>query len=94
MNKKQSLKMNNARERKRLESPKPDSPIILPDLRCRITIEQFDFGYRQHILELFKTSRKDCYMVYVNDKLWKWKVGMSKILEGIRKSMPRVSATI
>ena len=84
--------MRKARDRKRLNDPLPDYPVILKGLRCRITIEQFDFEYKKNVLELYASPRIDCYKVYSNGKFWKWKIGMSKILEAVRKSMPRVRA--
>lgn len=92
MDKKEKMyaNMRAARARKRLESEVEERPPQLPDKRKVITVTNYDFGEVTHTFELFKTSRVDCYKVYVDGKLWKKKVGMSKILEGIRKSSPRV----
>ena len=91
MNKQKSKIMNAGHERKRMESA-PDYPVVLPDLRCRITIERFYFGYEKNVLELYKTSRIDQYRVMSNGKLWKWAIGMSRIFERVRKAIPRVRA--
>lgn len=50
-------RMRAGRERARMDRPAPDYPPILPDLRRRIVIEDFDFGHRIHVLELHKTAR-------------------------------------
>lgn len=70
----------------------PDYPVSLPDLRRRIVIEDFDFGHRIHVLELFRTNRIDCYRVVADGVEWKRRIGWSGILAGLRKSLPRVSA--
>lgn len=81
-----------AREALRLSRPAPDYPAVLPDLRRRIVIEDFDFGHKVHVLELHKTNRIDCYRVVADGVEWKRRIGWSKILAGLRKSMPRVGA--
>ena len=88
--KKQSVSMNNAKERKRLESEPPDYEKELPFHRKTIIIIYHDFGKTIHILNLYKTNRRDCYKVTCDGKVWKEKIGLSKILQGIRKSLPRV----
>ena len=80
----------NIKAEKRLESDPPDYPKELPEVRKRIIIIDYDFGYERHLLELRKTRRIDCYKVYSDGKLWKEKIGLSNILAGIRKAMPRV----
>lgn len=76
----------------RMAEPAPDYPAALPDLRRRIIIEDFDFGHRVHVLELHKTDRIDCYRVTADGKPWKERIGWSRLLEGLRKSLPRVGA--
>lgn len=71
----------------------PDYPPILPDLRRRIVIEDFDFGHRVHVLELHRTSRIDCYRVHVDGVPWKASMGWSQILASLRKSLPRVASS-
>lgn len=84
--------MRRGRERARLEGPAPDYPAILPDLRRRIVVENFDFGHEVHVMEFYRTSRIDCFRVVVDGKEWKKRVGFSAALAGLRKSMPRVGA--
>ena len=50
-----------SRDAARMAEPAPDYPAVLPDLRRRIIIEDFDFGHCVHVLELHKTDRIDCY---------------------------------
>lgn len=83
-------KMRQAKEDKRLESSSPDYPIVLPEIRKRITIENFDFEYEKQVMELHKTNRIDCYDVFINNKLWKKNIGLSRILEWLRKANPRL----
>lgn len=85
-------RMRAGKDAARMARPAPDHPPGLPELRRRIVIEDFDFGHRVHVMELHRTSRRDCYRVTVDGKLWKARIGWSKILEGLRKSLPRVGA--
>ena len=78
----------------RMERPSPEYPPILPELRRRIVIEDFDFGHRVHVLELHRTSRIDCYRVVADGREWKRRMGWSKILAGLRKALPRLSAQV
>lgn len=84
--------MRRGRERARLSGPAPDYPAALPDLRRRIVVENFDFEHSVHVLEFFRTDRIDCFRVVVDGKEWKRRIGFSKALVGLRKSMPRVGA--
>ena len=84
--------MRAGRERARIAGPAPDYPHALPDLRRRIVIESFDFGHEIHVLEFFRTNRIDCFRVVVDGQEWKRRIGFSKALAGLRKSMPRVCA--
>lgn len=62
----------------------------IPKLRRVIKITDFDSGELiVHKLELYKTGRIDCYDVYVDGAIWKKRIGLSQILAGIRKAMPR-----
>jgi len=81
-----------AREVARMAEPAPDYPRELPDLRRRMVIESFDFGHEVHVLEFFKTDRVDCFRVVVDGREWKRRIGFSRALAGLRKSMPRVGA--
>jgi hypothetical protein len=84
--------MRAGRERNRLASPALDYPAQLPDLRRRIVIESFDFGHEIHVLEFFRSDRVDCFRVVVDGLEWKRRIGFSKALAGLRKSMPRVGS--
>ena len=65
---------------------------LLPDLRKKIEITSYDMDESKTItFELFQSDRIDCYQVLVDGKLWKKRVGLSKVLEGIRKALPRHS---
>lgn len=88
--KKQSVSMNAARERKRLESDPPDHPVELPYLRKTIIIIDHDFEKTQHVLNLYRTKRNDQYKVVCDGQLWKNNICLSEIFRLIRKSMPRV----
>lgn len=86
------IAMRRGRERARLAAPEPDYPVPLPELRRRIVIENFDFGHEIHVLEFFRSDRVDCFRVVVDGKEWRHRIGFSKALAGLRKSMPRVGA--
>jgi hypothetical protein len=77
----------------RMARPAPDYPPALPDLRRRIVIIDYDFGERVHTLDLYKTSRVDCYRVHVDGSPWKDRIGWSRILAGLRKSLPRLGSS-
>lgn len=81
--------MRAAKERKRLESPAPDYPAELPDLRMRITIERLDFGSEAHVIELHRTRRVDVYRATIDGQPW-ITAGLTQVLAGIRKACPRV----
>ena len=85
-------KMQAGKAASRLHVPAPEYPPDLPELRRRIVISDYDFGERIHTLDLYRTGRVDCYRVHVDGKPWKSRIGWSKILEGLRKSLPRVGA--
>ena len=85
-------KMQAGKAAARLSGPAPKYPPDLPELRRRIVIQDFDFGEVIHTLDLYRTGRVDCYRVHVDGKPWKARIGWSKILEGLRKSLPRVGA--
>lgn len=86
-------RMQAGRARARMERPEREYSPELPELRRRIVITDYDFGERTHTLDLYRTNRIDCYRVHVDGKPWKARIGWSKILEGLRKSLPRVGAT-
>ena len=77
------------REQIRLNNPPPDYAKELPELRREIIIIDHDFEKTQYRMELRKTDRIDCY---VDGKLWKKRIGWSRVQEWIRKAFPRVHA--
>ena len=89
---KRLISMRAGRERIRLAGLAEDYPVVLPDLRRRLVIENFDYKHEIHVLEFFKTDRIDCFRVVVDGQEWKRRIGFSKALAGLRKSMPRVGA--
>lgn len=83
-------RMRAAKNEKRLNSIPPEYPAELPDLRRKIIIIDYDSGKPvRHVLDLYKSDRIDCFKVFVDGKLWKTRMGYSRILAGIRKAMPR-----
>jgi hypothetical protein len=84
--------MRRGADARRMDSPAPEYPAALPELRRQIIIRDFDFGEKIHTLDLYRTDRVDCYRVVADGVEWKERIGWSKILAGLRKSMPRVGA--
>ncbi len=84
--------MRAAKERKRLaQEPREPMP-ALPELRRRVTVEDFDHGHVVHVLELYRTNRIDCYRAFADGKLWKARIGWARALAGLRKSFVRLHA--
>ena len=81
-----------AKAAKRESGEPPEYPPELPELRRRIVIIDYDFGEQVHTLDLYRTSRIDCYKVHVDGRPWKARIGWSRILAGLRKSLPRVGS--
>lgn len=79
-----------AKERKRLAGPPRDYPRELPELRRRIVVIDYDFGRVVHRIDLYRTHRVDCYRAVADGRPWHDLIGWSRILEGLRKSLPRV----
>ena len=62
-----------------------------PLLRRRVTIEDFDGeSPRTHTIEMFRTRRIDSYRAVINGTEWKTAVGWSRVLDGLRRAMPRL----
>ena len=79
-----------AREERRVEGHHPDYPPELPELRRLIEITDYDTSIPvTHQIELYRSNRIDCYKAWIDGKLWKERIGWSKILEGLRKALPR-----
>lgn len=85
-------KMRAGKDHARMARPAPDYPPDLPDLRRRLIVEDYDFGLQVHVLEFYRTKRRDCYRVMVDGALWNPRIGWSRALAGLRKSLPRVGA--
>jgi len=84
--------MRAAKAARRMAAAAPDYPSELPALRREILIIDHDFGRREHRLTLYRTRRVDCYRVEVDGQPWADSMGWSRILTGLRKALPRVSA--
>ncbi|MBI5410154.1 MAG: hypothetical protein HZA14_12390 [Nitrospirae bacterium] len=88
--------MRAARLRQIAEGTAPDYPIDLPELRRRITIEDFDFGYVKEVVELRKSNRIDSYRMIVDGTVIKRgdteRIGWARALEKIRMAFPRVKS--
>ena len=81
-----------SRDRLRMESPAPDYPRQMPELRRTVIIIDHDFGTVEHRLDLYRTNRVDCYRVVADGVEWKKRAGWSTVLEAVRKSFLRVGA--
>lgn len=79
-----------AKESKRLEEAVPVDRVDLPDLRRVIEITDYDTGCPvTHRIELYRSDRIDCYNVLIDGQPWQERIGWSRILEGLRKALPR-----
>lgn len=83
--------MRAGKDRARAERPAPDYFAELPDLRMRITVERFDHDEQRHVIELRRTRRVDVYRATVDGQPW-LTAGLSRILAGMRKALPRVAS--
>lgn len=64
-----------------------------PELRRRITIEDFDgLTMKVHVIEMHRTNRIDSYNVIANGKPWDGHLGWSKVLDRIRRVLPRLAS--
>lgn len=62
-----------------------------PKLRRRIIIQDFDgVEQRTHVVELFRTTRIDSYRAVVDGQEWKECIGWSRVLDGLRRALPRL----
>jgi hypothetical protein len=73
-----------------VEKVEPLKLVELPDLRRELIIIDHDFGRVEEHIKLYKCGRIDCYRAFTNGALWHERIGFSRVLEGIRKSYPRV----
>lgn len=64
-----------------------------PLLRRRVTIEDFDGAEPvTHVIELYRTSRIDSYRAVIDGREWHARIGWSRVLDGLRRAMPRLSS--
>jgi hypothetical protein len=62
----------------------------LPKLRRRLIVIDYDTGEPQmHVIDLLRTERCDTYRAVVDGREWK-RAGWSRVLDGLRRAMPRV----
>ena len=87
--KRRVLAMQAGRERARMERPAP-ARWDPPDLRRRVIIEDYDTGTAQRVvIDMHATSRIDSYRVVIDGKPQPGRLGWSRILDRVRKAMPR-----
>lgn len=61
-----------------------------PELRRRLIVEDFDSGeVRRTVIDMHRTSRIDCYRVTVNGIAQAGRPGWSRVLDMLRRAMPR-----
>ncbi len=77
-------------KRKHRASDPLDRPMDVPELRRILLVIDFDFGITSHVFKLYKTNRIDSYRVEVDDQPWKSSIGWARVLERVRKALPRV----
>ena len=81
-----------AKAHKRETGPAPEYPRRIPGLRRRIVVIDYDFGRVVHRMDLYDSGRIDCYRVVADGVEWRRRAGFAKVLEGLRKAMPRVAS--
>lgn len=82
-----------ARRQRQEQAPEDQRPSHWqpPPLRRRITIEDFDGAEpRTHVVELYRTSRIDSYRAVVDGREWQPRIGWSRVLDGLRRALPRL----
>ena len=81
--------MREGKARACLARPAKERAPDLPEMRLRITVERFDVGLPStHVFTLLRSRRIDQYRVLVDGQPWRV-VGLSAVLEGLRKATPR-----
>lgn len=61
-----------------------------PDLRRRLIVEDYDTGtIMRTVIDMHRTSRIDCYRVTVNGIEQAGRPGWSRVLDLLRRAMPR-----
>lgn len=82
-----------AKERLRLEGEAPDYPPLLPLIRRRIIVEDYDHGdIVRHEFVLQRSNRIDCYYLDVDGVRLPGRYGWARILSLLRKAFPRTSS--
>ena len=61
-----------------------------PEIRRVITITDYDIEEKTVTMELRRSNRIDCYDCYIDGKLWKARIGWSRVQEWVRKAFPRI----
>ncbi|MDN5939861.1 MAG: hypothetical protein L0H83_14540 [Salinisphaera sp.] len=84
------------KRRERQELPEAEQrPAVWqpPHLRRRIVIQDFDgTAPTEHVIELYRTNRIDSYRAVIDGQPWKARIGWSRVLDGLRRAMPRHAA--
>ena len=81
--------MQESRARARMERPQP-ARWTPPDLRRRLIVEDYDSGKMvRTVIDMHRTSRIDCYRVTINGIPQAGRHGWSRVLDGLRRAMPR-----
>lgn len=61
-----------------------------PELRRRLIVEDYDTGsVMRTVIDMHRTSRIDCYRVTINGIPQAGRPGWSRVLDGLRRAMPR-----
>jgi len=83
-----------SRDAARMAEDAPDYPRTFDKTKPRRTVLVFDhdFGTVVHQIDLYATSRIDCYRAVADGVEWKKRVGWSGVLECLRKSFVRLAA--
>lgn len=77
----------------RLRLPAPGYPPVVPDLRRRIIVEDYDGGETvRHEILLYKSNRIDVYKIFVHGQPLPKNLGWARVLELIRKAFLRLSS--
>lgn len=85
------MREGKARARMEREYVAPWEP---PELRRRLIVEDYDTGeVKRTVIDMHRTSRIDCYRVTVNDIPQAGRPGWSRVLDMLRRAMPRKCST-
>ena len=82
--------MRRGKDAARMARPAQGRMPDLPDLRRRVTVEDFDSGRAVvHVFELRRSRRVDSYSVSIDGQPWK-RCGWSTVCEALRKAHQRL----